>query len=132
GTATPGKNHCTFQPPVRAYFNLKSSRVNQDFIGSRKIYAPVNCAGRRMLNRSLLQAEYINVLSWQGHPDNEDVALYRIYLIEGADRNLLADLSPDHFEFRHRSVSKDRTYAYSIAAVNHWGNEGTPANITVH
>jgi hypothetical protein len=132
GTATPEKNHYTFQPPDRTYFNVTSSRLNQDFICSRIIYAPVNCTGQRMLNRSLSQVECINVLSWEDHSDNEDMALYRVYLIEGADRSLLADLSPNKHEYRHRRVSKDRQYVYSIVAVNHRGNEGTPANITIH
>lgn len=103
--------------------------VKANFI--RIIYPPANITGKKMVNRSLSQAEYINVLSWQANPDNLNVAKYRIYLVEDEIKNLLVELNTDTFFYWHRKVEKDKRYSYAICAVNDEGREGLTTLITV-
>lgn len=98
---------------------------------TRIIYSPLNFAGQKVLNRSLSQAEYINVLSWQSNPDNENILKYRIYTAEGEVKNLLVELSAGTFRYWHRGVEKDKSYTYAICAVNDEGREGEPIHITI-
>ena len=101
--------------------------ITANFI--RIIYPPSNFTGQKVLNRSLSQAEYINVLNWQADPNNVNIVKYRIYQIEGESRNLLAELSANTFNYWHRRVGKDRQYTYTICAVNDEDREGDPTNI---
>ncbi len=92
----------------------------------RKHYAPMNFIKQEVLNRSLFQVEYINVLSWQSNLNNEDIVKYRIYL-QSHDQTLLVELDASTFQYWHRGVEKDRIYNYFIVAVDSEGREGTPA-----
>lgn len=96
-----------------------------------KIHPPLSFAGRKVLNRSLLQEEYINVLSWYTNPPNEYISKYRIYQVDGENRSLLVELSANTFEYWHRRVNKDKEYTYALCAVNDEGREGEPASVTV-
>ncbi|MFQ6054410.1 MAG: S8 family serine peptidase, partial [Methanosarcinales archaeon] len=82
GTVIPVKEHYIFDPTERSYSNITSDMLNQDYIATRIIYSPLNFSGKRVLNRSLSQAEYINVLSWNPNQDNVNITKYRIYLID--------------------------------------------------
>jgi len=84
------------------------------------------------LNRSLSQAEYINVLNWQANPNNENITKYKIYLVDGKNKNMLDELNPSSTEYWHREVEKNKPYTYALAAVNDEGREGETAYITVH
>ncbi len=103
--------------------------VTANFI--RIIYPPSNFTGQKVLNRSLSQAEYINVVSWLAEPDSVNIVKYRIYQIEGESRNLLVELSASTFRYWHRRVGKDRQYTYTICAVNDKDREGDPSQISV-
>ena len=98
---------------------------------SRVIYPPLNAKGEKILNRSLLQVEYINVLSWEANPDNENITYYKIYLIDGTQRMPLVTLPSSDFKYWHRKVDKGKTYIYWILAVDSSGREGDPAIVTV-
>jgi len=97
----------------------------------RIIYPPANARGEKVLNRSLSQAEYINILRWEANPDNEDIANYRIYLVEDSQKTLLTTTNAETFELRYRKMEKDREYTYWIAAVNSGSREGDPAIVVV-
>ncbi len=97
----------------------------------RIIYPASNARGEKVLNRSLSQAEYINILKWEANPDNEDIINYRVYLIEDNQKTLLTTLAADEFECRYRKVSKDKEYIYWIVAVNNKSREGDPAIVVV-
>lgn len=96
----------------------------------RYIYAP-SVSGRKVLNRTFSQAEYIDILSWQAHPSNEglDIATYRIYQVSGTTRTLLAEVSADKTEYQRRNAGPS-IMKYEIAAVV-GGREGEPSAITV-
>ena len=114
--------------PVSITMN-ESKTVTANFL--RIIYPPLNAQGRKVLNRSLSQAEYINVLTWEPNPDNENIVNYKIYRVQGQEKTTLAHLNSDVFEFRERGVAKDRTYTYWVVAVNSEWREGEPAVLEV-
>jgi hypothetical protein len=97
----------------------------------RIVYPPLSAKGEKILNRSLFQAEYINVLSWEANPNNENITYYKIYLIDEMHKTLLAALSGNDFKFWHRKVDKEKIYIYWIVAVDISGREGEPAIVTV-
>ena len=103
--------------------------VKANFI--RIIYPPSNTTGQKVLNRSLSQAEYINVLSWQANAENLDVVKYRIYQVEDGIKNLLIELNAGVFHYWHRRVEKDKRYSYAICAVNDENREGDSVLVTV-
>jgi hypothetical protein len=97
----------------------------------RMIYAPLAFQGRKVMNRSLMQVEYINVLSWEPNPANAGIVKYRVLMTEGATDALLAELSAQTFIYRHREVGKDAEYRYALCAVDAQGREGERARVTV-
>ena len=97
------------------------------------VHAVLNLSGEKVLNRSLSQAEYINILRWESNPKNRNLNIinYRIYQIEGVGRTLLTELNSDNFEFWHRKVERDKQYVYTVVAVDSEGREGVPAHTVV-
>ncbi|MFC2142552.1 Ig-like domain-containing protein [Acidobacteriota bacterium] len=98
---------------------------------TRSVHPPLNFSGQKTLNRSLSQAEYFNVLSWQANPNNRDVAKYRIFRVEGNDQSLLAEFNGDVLEYRHRGVTSDGEYTYALVAVDHQNRESDAVSVTV-
>lgn len=95
------------------------------------IHPPLQFSGETVLNRSLSQAEYINVLTWQANPENENIEKYRIYWIEGENKILLGEIAARIFFYWHRNVDKDLQYVYAVYAVNDEDTEGNPACTTI-
>ena len=95
------------------------------------IYPPLNLSGQKVVNRSLFLSEYLNALTWQANPANENIVGYRIYLVDGGSQSLLADVNAYTFEYWHRKVEGDRQYSYVLVAVNNEGKESDPTSITV-
>jgi len=106
----------------------KTSKANFSLI-----HPPQNFTGEKVVNRSLSQVEYINVLKWQANPNNSDLTIikYRIYLINSGQRTLFKELDASTFELHHRGVEEQKEYVYEIAAVNSDGREGSSARITI-
>jgi len=92
---------------------------------------PLNFAGQKVLNRSLSQSEYINVLTWQPNPNNMNIVKYRIYELKGENQSLLIELDVNTFRYLHRRVEKDKQYKYILVAVDGDDIESKPAFITV-
>ncbi len=67
-----------------AYSGWDPTDVLASKVVSEVIWPPLNFTGQKMLNRSLYQAEYINVLTWQANPDNveRNIVKYRIYQVQ--------------------------------------------------
>jgi PKD repeat protein len=95
------------------------------------IYPPLSFSGRKVFNRSLSQAEYINVLTWEANPYNENIVKYRIYQVDGESQNLLVELDASTFQHWHRRVEKDKPYIYAICAMNDENKEGELALVSV-
>jgi len=113
--------------PVRITMDRDKS-IQAAFL--RRIYAPLAFQGRKVLNRSLFQTEYINVLSWEPNPANTGIAKYRVFLTVGTAETLLAELGAQTFSYQHRGVGKDVEYLYALCAVDSQGREGERARVT--
>ncbi len=100
----------------------------------QKIHKPMEVEGERILNRSLGQAEYINILKWEPNPLNTDNPLsnYRIYQFENNQWSSFSEVSITAGEFWQRNVDKETIYLYKIVAMNKRGIEGEPAYITIN
>ena len=57
----------------------------------KALFPPVSVSGEKVTNRSLLLVQYINVLRWEVHLQNTNIATYRVYLLQDdvtkSDRN---------------------------------------------
>ena len=99
------------------------------------IFAPVSLKAARMINRSLLFREYINVLTWADDSRNSGLTAYRIYRLAGQGRSLVAEV-PNAAgntvnRYLHRRVDATQTYSYIVVGVGAGGREGIPATATV-
>lgn len=123
GDASGNKN------PVTLTVNGEKS-VQANF--QRIIYPPVNVAAHRVINRSLGLREYINVLSWEANPANNELAIakYRIYVMEGPAAFLYTEVNGDVLAYSHRRV-KNQPATYRITALLADGREGMSAQVTV-
>ena len=97
----------------------------------RIVYAPLNAGGQKVMNRSLSQAEYINILTFASNPSNVNIQGYKIYQVENGQRTEVGSVDAATFQYRHRGVQKDKAYAYEIVAVNSEPREGYPAIVVV-
>lgn len=115
-----------------AIYDISFAGLEMSF--KTKVLAQVlDLTGQKAENRSLFQREIINILKWKANPANANIMnKYRIYLIEGTNTNILAELGPDRFEFWHRHCIQGRTYNYLIVAVSPEGCEGQPAFLTIY
>ncbi len=95
------------------------------------LFPPSNFQGEKKKNRSLSQLEYINVLSWEGNPQNKFIEKYKIYYIEEENKTLLKEFDAQTFEFWHRKAEKDKVYRYELAAKDQFGRESEPVYIEV-
>jgi len=114
-----------------ALYDISSAGLEMTF-KTKVLAAPLNVSGRKVANRSLFQQEYINIIEWQANPLNqpERVSKYRLYVLEGLNEKLLAEIGPNQFTFWHRGL-KDLNYNYIVVAVSPEGTEGQPAFASV-
>ncbi len=97
----------------------------------RNIYAPLNATGKKIVNRSFSQAEYINEIAFEANPDNINIRCYKIVLVDGEDRRVLTNLYGDTLAYQHRGVAKDSVYTYEIIPVNTEFREGAAATVVI-
>jgi C1A family cysteine protease len=97
----------------------------------RPILAPLNATGRKVLNRSFSQAEYIDTLTWSPNPGNSglEISGYRIYEKSSDSRTLLEEVAADKREYcRRLAGASARTYEIVALAAGDW--EGPSATVT--
>ena len=111
--------------------NIMDHSENQNFVGLRIIFPVLDPSGQLILNRSLSQVEYINVIKWKNNPQNENVTKYRVYEVRNNNRTILAEIEQGSTEYWHRGIQKDRSYIYQIVAVNDSDREGIPVFISL-
>ncbi|MDP2914015.1 MAG: zinc-dependent metalloprotease family protein [Candidatus Aminicenantes bacterium] len=98
----------------------------------RIIYAPTNAAGQKVLNRSLSQSEYINIITFAANSNNANILSYKIYQVENGQKTEVASLDATTFTYWHRGVVGTKEYTYHIVAVNSEPREGDAAVIVIH
>lgn len=106
-----------------------------DAIASQLFLAPpTNLAGEQETNKSLLQTEYINVLTWTQNPLNQgkNVQSYRVYVV-GANNQMtrIAEVDANTFVYWHRGVERRENMTYAFSAVDNQGNESAAGTFTL-
>jgi len=112
-------------------FNINS---NMTLLANfRLIEPPSSLTGAKVLNRSLSQAEYINVLTWEANAKNAglNVVGYRIYLVSGGTRTLIKEADAGTLSYMHRKVDASASYVYEVACVLDTLREGRAASVTI-
>ena len=107
---------------------LTSVRVIVD-----NIFAPANLKVVKSLNRSLLLAEYVDVLTWSDPATSSNIVKYRVYLNAAGGLTLLGEItkgSSTSYRYLHRGVTKTAVTIYQVVGVNASGREGTAAVAT--
>lgn len=122
--------HTAIVNGVKSYYLWPAENICRGHL-TDYIYPPLNCTGKRVVNRSLFQVEHINIISWRPNPANYKIAGYRIYLGEGNRRQFLAEVDDGTFSYWHRKVSRDVSCTYAIVALNEEGREGEASFITI-
>ena len=97
----------------------------------RYIFAP-SASGRKVMNRSFSQVEYINILSWQADPANAglDIVKYKIYLMTNGTPSYLGEVAAGQTQYSH-SRAGQAPLQYAVVAVTGSGREGAPAQVSV-
>lgn len=98
------------------------------------LFPPVNLKAARLLNRSLLFREYVNVLTWADDSRNSGLTAYRIYQSTGGGWTTAAEVPRGvgnaAYRYLHRRVDPDLTYVYQVVGIGPDGREGIPATAT--
>ena len=95
------------------------------------LFAPLDFAGTKGVNRSGLLSQNVIQLSWRNDPGNVNFAKNNLYIVDGGTATLLTELSSASTSYIHRNVDRARNYTYRLVAVNTQGREGPAAEITV-
>jgi subtilisin family serine protease len=103
--------------------------VGEALVSLLSIAPPKNLLVEQKENKSLLVTEYINVITWESNPYNQDknITQYKIYVVQGSQFNLLAEVSASTFIYLHRKVEKEQEMMYAVTAVDAQGQESSPA-----
>lgn len=95
------------------------------------LFAPLDFAGERGVNRSGLLAQNVVRLTWRNDPGNVNFTKNNLYIVDGGTATLLTELSTTGTSHIHRNVDKTKEVTYRLVAVNTQGREGPSAEITV-
>ncbi len=101
-------------------------------IAPLKIQAPLNLQARRVENRSLFLSEYLNTITWQSNPLNQDSEItgYRVYRLNGKNIDLIDTVESNRLEYLHRNTEQG-SYTYAVTAVGADGVNGEPAIVKI-
>lgn len=99
--------------------------------GMPYLYPPLDLRAVRHEVRSVLQREFVVHLSWKAHPQAINVAKYRIYLLTGNKKGLLAEISGEAREYLHRQVPAGGLMTYFVIPVDASGREGGTAYVSL-
>ncbi|MBE3125916.1 MAG: M6 family metalloprotease domain-containing protein [Acidobacteria bacterium] len=119
---------------VRAYDTILQPGTASVSVVTDNLFAPVSLKAAKLVNRSLLLREYVNVVSWQDNSRNTSVLKYRVYQVTVTGRALLTEIAkgPRNMSYRylHRGVSASGTYVYEVVGVGNLDREGLAATAT--
>lgn len=122
-------------PSSRCPSAVPESRINVgDAIFTLLTLAPpVKLSAEQVTNKSFLRTEYINNITWESNPlnENKNVAHYKIYLVQGSQLNLLAQVNSSTFQYWHRNVQVNENITYAVTAVDDQGQESLPTYYTL-
>jgi hypothetical protein len=117
-----------------------NSSIRMNFLFNPPLYF----SGRKILNRSFSQAEFLHRLTWSPCPPpaNSSIITYRIYTVTKRNwfqveipglepRSLLAELDGSLLEYWYRKINEDVEIEYVLTAVDDRGNESLFAHAKV-
>ena len=120
---------------VVAYDQVLQTATASVAVSVQNLFAPDSVTAQKVLNRGALLREYINVLTWKDNTRNTTDTKFRIYLVNGGQRQLLGEVIRDKilgpYTYLHRRVLGGQAYTYNIVPVGLQDREGDPASITV-
>jgi M6 family metalloprotease-like protein len=94
------------------------------------ISPPTDFTAVKAVNRSLLLAEYVDILTWSDPATSANIVLYRIYRNTAGGLTRLAEVpkgSGYGYRYLDRGIDKSGVYVYEIVGVNASGREGPGA-----
>ena len=102
-------------------------------IGLPSIYPPANITGAKGENKSLLQSEIVNELSWETNPRNAgfNVAKYKIFLESNGVWTFLGEVSSSTYKYWHQVTNLYQQQTYAIVAELDDGRESIAGYVTV-
>jgi len=110
---------------------VKKPRINvgETLMSLMNIAPPVNIQGSQSRNQSMFQTEYINTLTWEANPLNDDknIVAYRIYEMNDDQMVRIAEVDAATFTYNHRRVPKRQEKTYAFTSVDGEGEESGPA-----
>ncbi len=120
---------------IVAYDQVLQTATASVSVSVQNLFAPESVTARKVLNRGAFLREYINVLTWKDSVKNATNTKFRVYLVNGGERQLLGEVIRDKilgpYTYLHRGVLGSQTYTYNIVAVGLQEREGDPASVTV-
>jgi M6 family metalloprotease-like protein len=118
-----------------AYDRLVQKASSSVSIIVDNLYPPASLTGRKVVNRSALLREYINVLTWKDDDRNATVAKFRVYIVSGAQKELLGEVNRDKlagpYTYLHRRVPVGQAFTYNVVALGSQDRESLAAEVTV-
>lgn len=120
---------------VVAYDQILQTASASVSVTVENLYAVESLTAQKVLNRGALLREYINVLTWRDSPRNSTNSKFRVYLVNGGQRQLLGEVNRDRvlgpYSYLHRGVAGSQSYTYNVVVVGAQDREGDIASITV-
>jgi len=109
--------------------NTKTSMGSILDLQSLLIQPVLNISGKKVANNSLLQSQYIDLITWQKNSQNSNynIVKYNIYKVENTKISLLDSVSADKTSFANKNTSKTGGTLYAIIPVRADGVFGEPA-----
>ncbi len=103
-------------------------------LNSLLIQPVLDLKGERIQNRSLLQAQYMDVISWQKNSQNFDhnIIKYNVYKIDDNELVSLGSTADGATSFNNDDISKTESYTYIVVPVSSTGLLGKPAMFFVN
>jgi len=98
------------------------------------IFPPLNFKGVQSSNNTVFYREYVNHLSWEANPLNDDITHYRITIefeLNGIETTQILEIESTNFEYTHHNVNPDTEYTYTLQAVNDNGTAGQSDTIVI-
>ncbi len=109
--------------------NTKTSVGSILDLQSLLIQPVLNIFGKKVANNSLLQSQYIDLITWQKNSQNNNynIVKYNIYKVESTKISLLDSISADKTSFANQNTSKTGGTIYAVIPVSADGVFGEPA-----
>jgi hypothetical protein len=98
------------------------------------IFAPLNFAGVKVQNNSLLFRETVHQLTWEVNPLNTNIASYRItldYETNGVQTQQIFTIPSYNLSFTNRNIDPNTAYTYTLQAINDKGAAGQATTVTI-